>query len=56
MLEDDIKIIDKEDSYRIDYINRKKTFPISIYNTMSEGMVEDFFGSWCSFEIDEYNI
>ncbi|ENZ9523013.1 TPA: hypothetical protein ACKOLD_003671 [Clostridioides difficile] len=52
-LGDDIKIIDKEDSYRIDYINRKKTFPVSIYNTMSEGMVEDFFGSWHSFETDE---
>ncbi|VIF60151.1 Uncharacterised protein [Clostridioides difficile] len=52
-LGDDIKIIDKEDGYRIDYINRKKPFPVSIYNTMSEGMVEDFFGSWYSSEIDK---
>ncbi|ENJ6137806.1 hypothetical protein AB1Z82_003999 [Bacillus cereus] len=38
--------IDKEDWYRIDYIKRKQYFPASIYYTMSEGMVEDYFNSW----------
>lgn len=41
-------IIDDDDWYRIDYIRRKQPFPVSIYYTMSEGMVEDFFGSWRS--------
>jgi hypothetical protein len=50
-------IIDDDDWYRIDYIRRKQPFPVSIYYTMSEGMVEDFFGAWCSEneEDDVYN-
>ncbi|WP_151040686.1 hypothetical protein [Bacillus safensis] len=40
-------IIDSEDWRRIDYIKRKQPFPASIYYTMTEGMVEDYFGAWC---------
>ena len=42
------KFFDSEDRYRLDYIKRKVSRPYSIINTMTEGMVEDFFGSWCS--------
>lgn len=48
-----IEIIDHEDWYRIDYIRRKQPYPVSIYYTMIEGMVEDFFGAWCSDLEDE---
>ena len=41
------KFIDGEDSYRLDYITRKQKRPYSLHSTMTEGMVEDFFGSWC---------
>ncbi len=39
---------DKEDGYRIDYLARKHPRPTSIHRMMTEGHVEDFFGSWCS--------
>lgn len=38
---------DDEDSYRIDYLFRKYPMPTNILHIMSEGHVEDFFGSWC---------
>lgn len=41
-------IIDNEDWYRIDYIKRIQPFPVSIYYTMTEGMVEDYFDAWLS--------
>ena len=47
------KFFDSEDGYRLDYIKRKVSRPYSIINTMTEGMVEDFFGSWCSDDEDE---
>ena len=40
------KFIDKEDGYRLDYIYRKQKRPYSLHLTMTEGMVEDFFGAW----------
>lgn len=43
-------IIDIEDAYRVGYINRKQPFPVDLYHTASQGMVEDYFGSWCSDE------
>jgi hypothetical protein len=46
------EFIDSEDRYRIDYIYRKQPFPVSLYLTMSEGMVEDFFGAWCPNDTD----
>jgi len=39
---------DKEDWYRIGYLARKHPAPTNILHIMSEGHVEDFFGSWCS--------
>lgn len=39
-------IIDKEDFYRISYLRRKQPLPVSIYYTLTEGMVEDYFGTW----------
>ena len=51
---------DKEDRYRLGYLARKHPAPTSILHIMSEGHVEDFFGSWCdddgkpgSFDPDE---
>lgn len=46
------QFIDSEDGYRLSYIQRKVARPLSIINTMTEGMVEDFFGAWCN-DIDE---
>lgn len=37
---------DKEDWYRLDYLRRKCPRPTNIYQMISEGHVEDFFGSW----------
>lgn len=48
-----IEIIDNEDWHRIEYIRRKQPYPVSIYYTMTEGMVEDFFGPWKSDLEDE---
>ncbi|MFE4075186.1 hypothetical protein [Peribacillus sp. YIM B13477] len=45
-------ITDSEDWHRIDYIIRKQPFPASIYYTMTEGMVEDYFGAWCPDDED----
>jgi hypothetical protein len=44
--EKNFKFIDREDGYRLDYITRKQKRPYSLHLTMTEGMVEDFFGSW----------
>jgi hypothetical protein len=37
---------DGEDWYRLDYIKRKYPLPTNIMHILSEGHVEDFFGSW----------
>jgi hypothetical protein len=44
--EKNFQFIDKEDGYRLDYITRKQKRPFSLHLTMTEGMVEDFFGAW----------
>lgn len=41
---------DREDEYRLDYLRRKYPLPTNIQHIMSEGHVEDFFGSWCAKE------
>lgn len=41
---------DREDAYRLDYLRRKYPLPTNIQHIMSEGHVEDFFGSWCAEE------
>lgn len=51
---------DDEDWYRLDYISRKQPFPVNLYFTLTEGMVEDFFGAWYDYtdeddDIDKYN-
>lgn len=40
------QLIDKEDGYRLDYITRNQKRPYSLHLTMTEGMVQDFFGAW----------
>lgn len=45
---DGISFFDREDSYRMGYLQRKYPLPTNILHIMSEGHVEDFFGSWCS--------
>lgn len=47
---DGISFNDKEDWYRIGYLARKHPAPTNILHIMSEGHVEDFFGSWCPEE------
>ena len=44
---------DKEDWYRLGYLARKHPRPTNIVHMMSEGHVEDFFGSWCSDDENE---
>ena len=46
--EEGFRFIDPDDGYRLDYIKRKVSRPYSIMNTMTEGMVDDFFEAWCS--------
>lgn len=52
--ERNFQFVDSEDGYRLNYIQRKVARPLSIINTMTEGMVEDFFGAWCN-DIDDDN-
>lgn len=51
--EGNLQVFDDEDFNRIKYIERKVHYPLSIYNTMTEGLVEDFFGAWCSSEEEQ---
>lgn len=44
---------DKEDWYRLGYLARKHPRPTNILHIMSEGHVEDFFGSWCAEDDSE---
>lgn len=37
---------DGEDWYRLDYLRRKYPLPTNIMHILSEGHIEDFFGSW----------
>jgi hypothetical protein len=39
-----------KDGYRLYYIQRKHPVPTNLLHMMSEGHVEDFFGSWCNNE------
>ena len=50
---DGVHFYDKEDSYRMGYLQRKYPLPTNILHIMSEGHVEDFFGSWCAKGEDE---
>lgn len=52
---DGISFFDREDHYRLDYLRRKYPFPSNVRHIMSEGQVEDFFGSWCAEEEEEGN-
>lgn len=49
------QFIDAEDGYGLGYIQRKVSRPYSIINTMTEGMVEDFFGAWCN-DVDDGDV
>ncbi|MFC1678699.1 hypothetical protein ACFL2T_00565 [Elusimicrobiota bacterium] len=51
-------VIDDEDLYRIGYVCRKQPHPLNLAFRMTEGMTEDWFGSWCpedDTEEDTYN-
>jgi hypothetical protein len=52
---DNLNIIDDEDIYRIAYIFRNQKRPYNIYYTMTDGMTDDFFGSWLSEEEEDNN-
>lgn len=48
------EFIDQEDYYRLGYFKRKQPYPLNLYWTLREGMVDDFFGAWQKYlEIDE---
>ena len=47
------EFFDKEDYYRVGYLYRKHPMPTNILHMMSEGHVEDFFGSWLDQEDSE---
>lgn len=58
---DGIRFHDTEDWYRIEYLARKHPAPSNLLHIMSEGHVEEFFGSWCpeeetrnAFNYDKY--
>ncbi|MBW4057058.1 MAG: hypothetical protein HIU83_17025 [Proteobacteria bacterium] len=44
---------DSEDWYRTNYFKRHKVTPWNLYWTAREGLVEDYFGSWCAEEPEE---
>lgn len=50
---DGIHFHDQEDWYRLGYLARKHPRPANILHIMSEGHVEDFFGSWCADDENE---
>lgn len=41
-----IEFYDRYDSYRLDYIRRKKPYPSNLLCTMTEGQTEDYIGAW----------
>lgn len=45
---DGFEFFDSEDCYRMGYLQRKYPLPTNVLHIMSEGHVEDFFGSWCA--------
>ncbi|MCJ7484338.1 MAG: hypothetical protein MUO31_15420 [Thermodesulfovibrionales bacterium] len=47
---DGFSFYDEEDHNRMGYLQRKYPLPTNIVHMMSEGHVEDFFGSWCASE------
>ena len=47
-----ISFFDREDWHRIGYLARKHPAPLNILHMMSDGHVEDFFGSWCGEDDD----
>lgn len=51
--EKNFQFFDTEDGYRLNYIVRKQKRPYSLHSTMTEGMVEDFFGAWHSNSDDK---
>jgi hypothetical protein len=50
-------IYDSEDWYRTEYFKRHKLKPWNLHWTAREGLVEDYFGAWCSDDEnkDSYN-
>lgn len=48
-----IEIFDDDDAYRIGKLIKFVQKPVSIINTMTEGMVEDFFGGWAVTDEDD---
>ncbi len=45
--------LDRDDYYRTDYMRRKLNGPYCLSMIATEGLVEDFFGSWCPEEDDQ---
>jgi hypothetical protein len=46
------EFFDREDAYRLGYLQRKYPAPPNIQHIMTEGHVEDFFGAWVTKEED----
>lgn len=49
--------LDDDDYYRTNYMGRKMSIPCCLRTMATQGLVQDFFGSWCSEEegSDQYN-
>lgn len=47
--------IDNEDWYRLEYFKRKQPYPVNLYWTLREGMVDDFFGAWDCLDGEDDN-
>lgn len=49
-----LSIVDREDRYRLSYMERKIKKPYNLHMMMTEGLIEDFFGAW--YPEDDTNI
>ncbi|MNM85343.1 hypothetical protein D3C81_974550 [compost metagenome] len=50
----ELNFIDREDWYRLDYITRKVKKPYCLAWMVTDGMLEDFFGSWYPEDESDY--
>jgi hypothetical protein len=48
-------LIDDDDYYRVGYFHRKYTSPVALIALATEGLIEDFFGSWHDDVEDGFN-
>ena len=47
---------DRDDYYRTSYMAKQKWKPCNLRMMATEGLVEDFFGSWCPQTEDDHDL